>query len=112
MRKSQDKGAIQKKSADTLKKQGLGYAKLPESDDANKSVGEDKVVKKRHEIYDNTYYISHNKSRIIGTKYPSPYRNPNKRITFPSNLDLLQFLLRPCLFVDHSYFCSLQSIFV
>jgi len=73
MRKSDDlqQKTIQKKSPDTLKKQGLGYAKLPESEEAANASQSDKVIKKPHEIYDNTYYLSHQKTKIIETQISS-----------------------------------------
>ena len=68
MRKSEEKplNAAKKKSADTLKKQGLGYAKLPESEEAAAYHASEKVTKKRHEIYDNTHYLSHQRTKVIG----------------------------------------------
>ncbi len=71
MRKDKEKGAkgIEKKSADTLMRQGLGYAKLADREEAANEA-EERSLKKKHEIYDNTYYIAHNKTRIIGIFWP------------------------------------------
>ena len=63
-----EENKIEKKGAKTLQRQGLGYAKLETKDEEEKELIKDseKIEPKKHEIYDATYYIPFNKTRIVG----------------------------------------------
>jgi hypothetical protein len=63
--------AMAKKSAAKLKKEGLGFAKLGDEDEYERMLDNREIINKprKHEIYDNTMYIPHTKTRIIGIEY-------------------------------------------